>query len=90
MKKAFFLLFLTVSLSSFGQSTLEKKAEKSFSRFDYANAAALYEKILKKNPADLKAKVRLGQCQRYLKARSDWRNQPANKHNYAGANVPAN
>jgi len=57
-------------------------------QLEFATAANLYEKIVKKHPADQVAKIRLTQCYKFLKTRSDWRNQPGGKKNPSGANVP--
>jgi hypothetical protein len=88
VKKLFLILFLASAMSSFGQSSLYRRADKYYTRLEFATAANLYEKIVKKHPADQVAKTRLSQCYKFLKTRSDWRSQPAGKQNSSGANVP--
>ena len=88
VKKIFLMLFLLASISSFAQTSLHRRAEKSYARLEFATAANLYERILKKCPADQAAKARLAQCYKFLKTRNDWRNQPGNRQISNGANVP--
>jgi hypothetical protein len=88
VKKILLTLFLLASISSFAQTSLHRRAEKSYTRLEFATAANLYERILKKCPADQVAKARLAQCYKFLKTRNDWRNQSGNRQISTGANVP--
>ena len=67
MKKVVFVLLMAFcSVPAFSQASLHRKADRSFKNFEFAVAAEEYEKILKNNPNDRLAKVKLEQCYRYL------------------------
>jgi hypothetical protein len=82
------MLFLVASISGFGQTSLHRRADKCYTRLEFVTAANLYEKIVKRYPADQVARTRLTKCYKFLKNRSDWRSQPGDKQNSSGANVP--
>jgi hypothetical protein len=52
------MLFLVASISGFGQTSLHRRADRCYTRFEFVTAADLYEKIVKRYPV---AKMRLTQ-----------------------------
>ena len=62
MKRLFVLAFVFLSLTGFSQSSLHRRADRYFNKFEFVKAAHLYEKIVRKNPNDENALIKLGQC----------------------------
>jgi hypothetical protein len=86
-----FLVILVVSLcslSALAQSNLHRKAEKCYDKFEFATAACLYEKIVRKNPTDHNALARLEQCYRFLNYKSEFKALLPTKKNQSSVNIP--
>jgi hypothetical protein len=86
-----FVVILVVSLFSLptlAQSSLHRKAEKCYNKFEFASAAFLYEKIVRKNPTDHNALARLEQCYRFLNYKSEFKALLPTRKNQSSTNIP--
>ena len=91
VKKIVLILIVFIgSIPAFAQSSLHRKAEKCFNKFEFASAAFIYEKIVRKNPTDHTALARLDQCYRFLKYKSEFKALLPAKKNQSSGNLPLN
>jgi hypothetical protein len=89
VKKIVVILVVSLcSLQAFAQSSLHRKAEKCYNKFEFAGAAILYEKIVRKNPTDHNALIRLEQCHRFLNYKSEFKALLPAKKNQSSVNIP--
>jgi hypothetical protein len=87
-KIAVILVVSLCALPAIAQSSLHRKAEKCYNKFEFASAAYLYEKIVRKNPTDHNALARLEQCYRFLNFKSEFKALVPTKRNQSSVNIP--